>query len=178
MTIALADELVGAVRRGRGANARMVILNGWHELAERDSLVQQRAKRLKTRRKNAKAAAKRTRSPEQVAARAEYMRAWRESHPELMKNYRAAYRKTHAAWSRKYQREWKRARYVAKGGPRRGEANPTAKLTVAKVVEMRNLFETWRQEGRREGFRALGALYGVSFASARKIVRREMWAHA
>jgi hypothetical protein len=171
----LANELRGEVRRGKRAGARVVILNGWSEI-DSDSLVERRAKQLRIRRKNAKQWEKRRTDPVVAAARADYMREWRRRNNDKVKGYRATYRKTHAAWARKYQREWKRARYQPVG-QRRGEANLQAKLTPAQVVEMRETYARWRAEGKRAGFAPLGKLYGVSYGAARKIVRREMWAH-
>ncbi|WP_242217995.1 HNH endonuclease signature motif containing protein [Shinella zoogloeoides] len=54
---------------------------------------------------------------------------------------------------------------------RRGETNPTAKLTTAQVLEIR------ARSAIGEGSGSLGRAFGMDSSTIRAIVRREIWAH-
>lgn len=109
----LADELRGARRLPIAPKARMVILNGMHEVASRDCEVQVRAKKLRTRLKNARYYLKIRANPSMRKNRDGYNAAWRNANPDKMRAYRAAYKRAHPEWVRKYQREWLRRQRAA-----------------------------------------------------------------
>lgn len=129
------------------------------------------AKAIASKRENALTYRNRKADPVRHKARMEFTAKWRADHPEAVKGYRRKARKTKAY--KLYQREWRRAQRKLRGRRQpRGEQVAVSKLNPAKVVALRA-----RYAAGGIALKALGAEFGVSFSSARKIVRREMWAH-
>lgn len=60
---------------------------------------------------------------------------------------------------------------VAKGRQRRGELQPSSKLTAEQVADIR------RRKAKGESLRALSAAFGVANSQIHRIVHREDWRH-
>lgn len=107
--------------------------------------------------------------PERKAKRLAYTNKWRKDNPERVRENR---RRHNAKETTKlYKRVWRKAHYQHLGIVH-GEKHFFAKMSADKVREMRAMYEAGGVS-----IKALGARYGVSFAAARKIIKRETWRH-
>lgn len=55
-------------------------------------------------------------------------------------------------------------------GYRVGECHQRAKLSDEKVRQMRETYQTWKEEGKHKGYEALAKVFGCGVSTARDIV--------
>lgn len=103
----------------------------------------------------------------------QYFRAYYERNREKILAVKKKWSMENAEWEKRRKRIWGR-NYRKRTGPgiRKGEAHPVARLTPAKVIEIRARYE-------RDGvsLRQLAVEYGISDTGVWKVVKRETWAH-
>lgn len=164
-TLALPKALKGRV-------PRLVILSPDEVDARGREIRQKELKRQAAQRTdNQRTYARIKANPEKLARRRAQTAEWRKANPERMREYRRKYRATEAY--QRYQREWRRRNRWGKGpGQPRGELVGSAKLTEAKVREMRALYAAGGIS-----IKNLGLQFGVTQHAAYKVVKRQSWKH-
>lgn len=53
--------------------------------------------------------------------------------------------------------------------PRQGQAHHNATLTDAQVIDMRQLYQSWKAASSRKGYASLADLFGCGVSTARDI---------
>lgn len=155
-------EILGDVMIPRARRKRVVRQVGLH-LEGAD------AKKLATRRKNERAAARRAADPERQAARAAYQAAWRAKNAEKLKAARERWKEQNPERHRAYQAQWRRAHYVRRGYLY-GEKATSAKLTEAQVRELRAIYAAGGIS-----MKAVAARFNISHTAARNVIRGVTW---
>lgn len=158
----LFEEMRGEILPPRGRRRVVRLL---------DEPTKEELEKSKEREENKRQWARIKADPELRAKRRAELKAWRDANPERVKEYRIKNRNKHREAIRIYQRLWRRKNVPRREQPR-GEQKHNAKLTAVAVVAMRA-----RYAAGGVSMTALGTAFGVSYACARKVLKRMTWTH-
>ena len=150
---------------------RLVVLShDDHDSKGRELRVKELTRLAQQRRENVRGYERIKADPERLAKRRAQTVEWRKANPERVAKYREKYRRTESY--RKYQRDWKRKNKPGTKGQPFGERMGSAKLTDARVVELRAMYAAGGSS-----IAKVAAAFGVSFSAAHKVINRLTWRH-